>query len=303
MIKKITNIIIQLSIIFILTCPNLTFAAWQRPQEILSGTWGTAAGQFSPVEGSLCDCDFFVDKNGMILIPDGTNKRVAVYSADGKLINYIYKPALLPALDNAGVWPHNFALYLGGNSFASDCEYKKLVDGKISTKTCFIDYNGNILGKIDSSEMFPCATGFIGKKNNIYTSYDPSGNIIKTNIQWEPEIRDANNNFYIIEESSDTDTNNNSITTYRITRYNQCGKKITTFALPKSLYEPMPSETVYEPTWDAPPVVEYGSPILAPNGDVYTWKRTPDKYSIIKWTWKDDPNAPKCPDTSAKKKK
>ena len=65
----------------------------------------------------------------------------------------------------------------------------------------------------------------------------------------------------------------------------------------------MPSETVYEPTWDAPPVVEYGSPILAPNGDVYTWKRTPDKYSIIKWTWKDDPNAPKCPDTSAKKKK
>jgi hypothetical protein len=40
----------------------------------------------------------------------------------------------------------------------------------------------------------------------------------------------------------------------------------------------------------------YGSPLLAPNGDVYTWKRTPDKYSILKWTWVDDPNAPTGPD-------
>jgi hypothetical protein len=41
---------------------------------------------------------------------------------------------------------------------------------------------------------------------------------------------------------------------------------------------------------------EYGQPVIAPNGDVYTWKRTPDTYSILKWTWADDPNVPTGPD-------
>ena len=39
-------------------------------------------------------------------------------------------------------------------------------------------------------------------------------------------------------------------------------------------------------------IAEYGQPVVAPNGDVYTWKRTPDKYSIIKWVWGDGPDAP-----------
>ncbi len=42
--------------------------------------------------------------------------------------------------------------------------------------------------------------------------------------------------------------------------------------------------------------VEYGEPVVAPNGDVYTWKKTMVKYSIVKWTWVDDPNVPKGPD-------
>ena len=41
---------------------------------------------------------------------------------------------------------------------------------------------------------------------------------------------------------------------------------------------------------------EYGKSVFAPNGDVYTWKRTPDKYAILKWTWVDDPNVPTGPD-------
>ena len=41
---------------------------------------------------------------------------------------------------------------------------------------------------------------------------------------------------------------------------------------------------------------EYGPPVISPNGDVYTWKRTPDKYSILKWQWQDDPNVPAGPD-------
>jgi len=31
----------------------------------------------------------------------------------------------------------------------------------------------------------------------------------------------------------------------------------------------------------------YGSPVVAPSGDVYTWMRTPTHYKILKWTWQD----------------
>ena len=33
-------------LMFMATIPINTFAAWQGPQEILSGTWGQVAGQF-----------------------------------------------------------------------------------------------------------------------------------------------------------------------------------------------------------------------------------------------------------------
>ena len=39
-------------------------------------------------------------------------------------------------------------------------------------------------------------------------------------------------------------------------------------------------------------IVAYGSPVLSPNGDVYTWKRTKKYYSIVKWVWVDGPDAP-----------
>ena len=36
---------------------------------------------------------------------------------------------------------------------------------------------------------------------------------------------------------------------------------------------------------------EYGEAVVAPNGDVYTWKRALTTYSILKWTWVDDAKA------------
>ena len=29
----------------------------------------------------------------------------------------------------------------------------------------------------------------------------------------------------------------------------------------------------------------YGDPVIGPDGSIYTWKRTPDNYKILKWTW------------------
>jgi hypothetical protein len=39
-------------------------------------------------------------------------------------------------------------------------------------------------------------------------------------------------------------------------------------------------------------IAEYGTPLVSQSGDIYTWKRTPDTYSIIKWVWMDGPDSP-----------
>jgi hypothetical protein len=87
----------------------------------------------------------------------------------------------------------------------------------------------------------------------------------------------------------------NAISGTYIKKYNQCGKALGSLALPQN------QSTVVSPGGRGfderrALIAEYGSPVVAPNGDVYTWKRTPDAYSILKWTWVDDPNVPSGPD-------
>ena len=76
----------------------------------------------------------------------------------------------------------------------------------------------------------------------------------------------------------------------QVIRYSSCGKEIAELMIPDDNIEEIPRAPGIEPIINV--IEEYGSAVIAPNGDVYTWKRTPDKYSIIKWTWQDSPNDP-----------
>jgi len=76
-------------------------------------------------------------------------------------------------------------------------------------------------------------------------------------------------------------------------RYTACGKTLATLTMPKTITSKKSWGPRVEPQITV--LEEYGSPIIAPNGDIYAWKRTPDKYSILKWTWVDDPNIPTGP--------
>jgi hypothetical protein len=55
--------------------------------------------------------------------------------------------------------------------------------------------------------------------------------------------------------------------------FDECGNEIAKVLMPK-------------------PDTDYGWPVVAPNGDVYTWKKS-IKYSILKWTWVARPNTSK----------
>ncbi|MDT8318745.1 MAG: hypothetical protein RQ824_12275 [bacterium] len=74
-----------------------------------------------------------------------------------------------------------------------------------------------------------------------------------------------------------------------VVRFNDAGEEIGTLTIPKSEFKAIETSPDWPSDVDVPltVVVEYGQPVVGPNGNIYTWKRTPDKYSIIKWTWQE----------------
>ena len=66
-----------------------------------------------------------------------------------------------------------------------------------------------------------------------------------------------------------------------VIRFDKNGKKTAALPLPRAHEElvPVPGRAprgVY---------IEYGVPVIAPNGDVYMWQKSEAKYSILRWSW------------------
>ena len=94
-------------------------------------------------------------------------------------------------------------------------------------------------------------------------------------------MRDAKGNIYGVNSGG-------------VWRFNQCGKEIAELTIPSGDKESVPIQGSGGRTLALD--VDYGPPIVARNGDVYAWRKTDFKYSIVKWTWVDDPNVPTGPD-------
>ncbi len=315
MIKKTVWIVLMIAIFI----PAWVFAAWQGPQEVLFGAWGNGIGQFDIDKyRNVYPGDIYVDKDRLIVIPDRANKRIVIYQSDGKLLKTLHRPSELPALDDYGAWPSGFVMYPGGNSFVIDCEYQKSAHGgRGPLKVCFMDYNNNILAKVDIAKVFAIETGYVlhNYNNNTYSIYSPTGQFVKFSAErplelgkveiesigearykinvrypdkewtiisadrYEPYVRDLNGNLY----------GNSQV------RYSHCGKAMASFVMPESkiITGESPAEGIDPPVTF---IEAYGVPVLTPNGDIYTTKQTPDKYIIVKWTWVDEPGGDYGPD-------
>ena len=184
-----------------------------------------------------------------------------------------------------------------------------------------------VVGYVEMTHTFNILTGeLIGKANNMggakyvntdcsiiisggekkgWKAYSPTGQLIKTYTTRPPELGVAsqtllgNGQYKITVTYPDRvwsyvdtnmeppymrDMNGNLYSTggTQAIRWNFCGKELARLTMPE--------------VKEGDDFAEYGEAVVAPNGDVYTWKRTPDKYSIVKWTWVDDPNTPTGPD-------
>jgi hypothetical protein len=110
---------------------------------------------------------------------------------------------------------------------------------------------------------------------------------------WDNFVRDQNDflYFYTTYTAKDPVSGEDSMTSY-VVKYDQCGKKVGELNLPISEYESLTQEELDMPTTTLRVRKEYGPPVIGPDGSVYAYKRTPDTYSILKWTWVDSPDDP-----------
>ena len=316
--KKVTVLISVFYLLLLIPCDS--FASWRNSEVVLESTWGDEPGEFG-IEYQDSFDEFpkiiGVDKQGAILVADGVNKRVQIM-INGTLSKTINKPSGL----NVRLWPRSLLVSSGGQSFLANLN--------------IYDYSGGLIKKVNikRSKRFSIGDGYIIKnlENNTYFKYSPTGELLQTYTSEPIELgryvsneRQPDGSRKIVIEFDDITYGINAPQSFeyfsrdnkgylnaavitgeagsrhfRVYKYDRCGKEIASVDLPVDNIISEPADSTRPSPVFEEVVEEYGKPVIGPNGDVYTWKRTPDTYSILKWTWVDEPTDPKSGDCDKK---
>jgi hypothetical protein len=258
-------------------------AIWQGPTEILSGAWGPENTQFGIEYGDTNDVfggPFYILLDEKIIVTDIMNGRVKVYDSAGTLTKVVkclktqtgdwneecrFEGDYLQTIVDGSIWTTlykqkkwNYYLYTPTGQLLKTYTERPLELGRVTEK------------RIPSTKQYKVTVKYPDKEWTIIGKG-----------QFPTYMRDSSGNLYAYGEN-------------QAVRYDSCGKELARLTMPKAQVETVSRGEQVDPKDIF--LEEYGSPVIAPNGDVYTWKRTPDKYSIVKWTWQDDPNALSGPD-------
>ena len=301
--KKMKGIIINIIIIFVLFPIPKVFGDWMGPVEVVIGSWGSSAKQFGKDQqdsGTFLPREFGVDQEGIILIADKVNNRIQLFKPDGSLYTIINRP--MEIKDN--LWPWTLIIVPDGNSLMAELT--------------IVDYAGSILKKVNIKrfERYASPNGYIiydvNKKN--YNRYSPTGQLLKTykerplelgvvkekssgSKRYKVTIKYPDKEWVVISKGAcsryvrDLNCNLYCPGHRQVIKYDEDGNEAARLTMPKRIADEFPG---VGPGAEAEIYVkeEYGPPVVSPNGDVYAWKRTPDTYSIVKWTWQGPKHAP-----------
>ncbi len=259
--------------------PVNVFAGWSGPQAIIQGMWGTGDDQFGITSQDTSDFipNFNVTTEQKVVIRDGTNRRVKIYNFSGALeLIELYKTNLsykdLTIADSYGFSGDFVGYGEGGVNYFYRADQKVYIHFS-PTGQLLQTYTSKPLelGKVKEKSLG-------GGKYKVTVKYpDKEWGIIGKSA-FPKYMRDLNGNLYGVGDT-------------QVARFNDCGRELARLAMPENIREEMSSDQPgAEPISGV--IEEYGRPVLASNGDVYTWKSTADTYSILKWTWQDDANAP-----------
>ena len=297
--------IIILSIHFLL--PFAAIAGYIGPITVVEGGWGKADNEFGFMSGDTSDSfpgEIKVNILGNIFLVDGVNRCVKIYNIGGTLISKIE--------------PQNIVVLFGWPGFM-ECDSKNnIYTSNYDKKLQKYNLNGELLwekevfvGSIDViSDNSLIIYGYREGKKGIekYLNFSPNGQLIKSwnkkpfilgNIKERslgggrykvtikyPDLTYELNKGPYRNYIRGCDGIINAISFKSIERFNTSGEVIDKLIIPKDQKNIIrPAGGGFEERSEL--IVEYGKAVLAPSGNIYTWKRTPDKYSIIKWIYID----------------
>jgi hypothetical protein len=249
--------------------------------------------------------DFLITLKGDIILWDVVNERIMDFNANGKL-HKLFKPEQKIGMILKLVW----GIIDNSNIIIKTAASYRIYNANGDFVRKFIGVETNI----EKLKVLPDNSIVVYKYDeNKYYKYSPIGELLKTYDMRPLELGVINENslgggkykttiqYPDITYATDRLTYHNyirgcdqmlSATLYEeVVKYNEKSELIGDLVMPKA------ERKVIRPAGNGADeltelIVEYGDPIVAPNGDIYTWKRTPDKYSIIKWIWVDGPECP-----------
>ena len=327
-IKTIKRLFIDCSLL-VLLFSNLAFADYIGPSIVVKGDWGTGNNKFGIKYQDTFDSfptRFEVNRQGNIFLSDERNKCVKVFDQNGNLISII-KP--INVEKTKYLWPKYINCDSKNNIYA--LHYTKLQKYRYNGALIWEVYvRGKAITVLPDDSVI--ILGFLGgfKEKKKYIQYSHDGKLLKADIDrplalgnygrerdvmWEdtikvqfPEktfeipnsefLRDHIGNVYVIERKTNHPKSSDlymgyvySDLYYKILRYDFCSTLLLSeYDFPKNEMKIDSKDNTVG--YRSEVVFEYGQPVISPNGDIYCWKRTPDTYSILKWTWVESPDSP-----------
>jgi len=291
--------------IFLIMFSTPSIASFIGPQTVVQGICGKGDLEFGCGSDDIEKAFFWIvciDENGNIILGDPANLRIKIYNSAGVWQKNISYKNISPG----DTWPDNLRVKANVGIFSV---YDKLQK---------YDYNGNL----NLSIVVPGVMDFwvaqdggiwLQQDQHKYIKYSPNGDLLKTYTdrplelgvvteikmttgQYKYVVKYPDKTWEIIREGNfssqsyirDLNGNLYGVGSNYVVRYDDQGKEVAKLTMPKTQYKGVTLPPEWPKNAEPPrnePLEEYGAPIVAPNGDVYTWKRTPDKYYIIKWVW------------------
>lgn len=305
------NMLIRLTIVLaiIIGVAVKADAKWKGPFEVVKLGWGNDATQTALSHGDAEENQFTeifaIDKDGNILLADAGNVRLQIFSSNGKLIKSI-KPVNLPS--NIFGWPLGLTVLSNAQVMIKRGDKYQIYnyEGRLTREFIGVATHIYEIEALSDDSIIAYKSD-----NNTYYQYSRTGQLIKTSSarpielgivsekymapgQYKVTVKYPDREWEIVGPGAfpkyvrDKDGNLYGLGEAQVSMYASTGKELANLTMPKGKVQEISRGHAIEPKVKT--LEEYGSPVVAPSGEVYTWKYTPDKYSIIKWIWVDGNN-------------
>jgi len=333
--RKTEMILLRRSVMMVLVMlvlPSFCLAGWVGPKEVVKGKWGNKPGEFGRESVDLWETfptNYCLTSSGNIIIADELNARIEVFNNDGTL-HSVFGPKMISSDDWKSQWPLTMGCF-SNSIYTGFGRYRQVYNLEGGLIYNWVNIFGNFVG-VTSNDSFITFVPI----DKTYNKYSFEANLITTftskpielgainnqvknmdgtylsTIEYDDYIykiptekiiqdysRDSFGNIYVMLRIK-----NNSVFNYKVYKFGLCGELTSQIDLltDQIIKESDPEDESIPPSPvpNITIVAKYGKPLIAANGDIYAWKFSETKYSILKWTWQDDPNTPSCPDSKIK---